>query len=92
MVLGILPYVKNGNDPGMVQTSCRLRLMHEAQTEFLFLVRLLAPQRDSLHRDHTVDLRIPGLVHHTHGPAAQLRHDLVPAKLLDLGIVHGIDP
>ena len=66
--------------------------MHKAQAKFFFLVRLLPPQRNGFHRDESVDLRIARLVHHAHGPATQLRHYLVAAKLLDLGILHGADP
>ena len=72
----------------MVQTSRGLRLIHKAHAEFCFLFPILPPHGNGLHRDQTVDLRISGLVHHTHGSAAQFSHDLVPAKPLYLGILH----
>ena len=90
MSLRVLAYVEDGNNARVVKASGSLRFVHEAQAEFLFLVRFLPPERDRFHRNQAIDLRVAGLIDHTHGSAPQLSDDLVAAKPRDLGILHGV--
>ena len=90
MSLRVLAYVEDGDDARMVKASGGLRLVHEAQAEFLFLVRFLPPERDRFHCNHAIDLRVPGLIDHTHGSATQFSDDLVAAKPRHLGMIHGV--
>ena len=71
------------DDAGVVEASRSLSFKQEALTEFFFLFRRLAMQRDGLDRDQAIDLRVAGLVDHAHGSAAEFGNDLVAAKTPD---------
>ena len=78
--VALLAEVEGGDDVRVVELARGPRLQGEALLVFLAVLDVVGEQ-DRLQRDHAVERRILGAVHHAHRAAAELADDLVAADL-----------
>jgi len=72
--------IKNGYDSGMLKPARGLCLNQETLAILLFFFGIQARQQDGLECNHSINLRIAGLIHHSHGAATDFGHDLISSK------------
>ena len=76
--VALLLHVVDGDDAGMRQDAGRARLAEQALAQALLLLGIAhVAELDGLDGHRPADIGVDGMVHHTHGAAAQFPDDLV---------------
>ncbi len=76
--VALLVHIVDGDDPRVREHPRRSRLAKQPLAHAVELFRLpRVAEADRLDRHRPADIRVDGMVHHTHGAAAQLAHDFI---------------
>src|SRR5260370_3240771 len=80
MFFRVFADIKYGDDSGMLKPARSLGLDQETLAILPFFFGIQARQQDGLECNHSINLRIAGLIHHSHGAATDFGHDLISSK------------